>query len=88
MPRARRVISPSILVRRAALTNGVFGSSRVWRAVAIVVFGWRFLSRFVGRDEEVLTIDRLAPGESLTVRTIRPESRRDRRRRARAATGS
>jgi hypothetical protein len=88
MPRRSRLISPSILVRRAALTNGVLGRSRVWRFVAVVLFGWRFLSRFLVRQEEVLTIDRLAPGESITVRTIRPDRRRDRRRRSRAVSGS
>jgi hypothetical protein len=80
MPRRPRLLSPAILIRRTALTKGVLGPSRLWRFVAIVVFGWRFLNRFFGREEETLTIDRLAPGESLTVRTVRPPTRREKRR--------
>ena len=44
-----RALSPSVLIRRRALQRGVFGSSPMWRAVAVVVFGRRFLKRVFGK---------------------------------------
>ena len=82
-----RPVPVGYLIRRAALYRGVFGSSRGWRAVAVVVFGGRFLLRTLGRSEEVVSLERLRPGQSVTITAIRPETRRDRRRARSAGSG-
>jgi hypothetical protein len=75
----RRIWSPAFFVRSRAIAKGVLGGDRFWRGVAAVVFGASFLRRTFGRTMEVLTIERLRPGESVLVRTIAPMTRRDRR---------
>jgi hypothetical protein len=80
----RRPWSPSLLVRRRALTQGVLGNDRLWRAIAAVMFGASFLKRTLGRTEEIVTVERLRPGQTIVLRAIPYVSRRARRRAARA----
>jgi hypothetical protein len=80
----RRFWSPFILVRRRALTRGVLGNSPLWRVVAVVVFGKSLLKRLVGGGEEIVTVERMRPGETMVLRTIPPVARRARRRAARS----
>jgi hypothetical protein len=77
--RRRRFWSPRSVVSQRAVTRGVLGGDRLWRGVAAVMLGSSFLKRTFGRTEEVLTVERLRPGESVLVRTIAPTSRRERR---------
>ena len=82
---SRRPLSTfGILVRRRALMEGVFGNDRAWRVVAAVLFGRSLMKKLFGRTTEVLTIERLAPGQGMVLRTIPYVSRRARRRAARA----
>ena len=82
----RRFLSPALIVRRNAFTKGVLGNEGLWRAVAVVVVGRSLLKRFLGRTEEIVTVERLAPGQSMLLRTIAPPSRRERRRARGAAS--
>ena len=87
MPTRMRGTIPTIglILRRRAVLDGIFRGHRGWRAVAVVVFGARFLRRALGRNPQLLTIDRLLPGQTMVVRAIAPTSRRGRRRAARRA---
>ncbi len=80
----RRFWSPFLLVRRRALTRGVLGNDTFWRAVAVVVFGKSLLKRAFKGSEEIVTTERLEPGQVMVLRTIPPVSRRARRRATRA----
>jgi hypothetical protein len=75
----RRAYSPGLLIRRQALTRGVFGNDTFWRAIAVVVFGRSLLKKLFGRTEEIVTTERLDIGQAMIVRPVPPTSRRDRR---------
>lgn len=86
MPLVPHAYRPSVVIRRKALRLGVFGASKLWKAVAVVVFGKTTMKKFFGRNEEVVQVARLKGGGRLMqVETIKPLTRRDRRRARRAA---
>jgi hypothetical protein len=67
--------SPSAALRRRSLNRGVFGGSRVWTAVAVLVWGVRLLRWAVGRREVVVAREQLHPGDRITIRAL-PRDRR------------
>ena len=79
MPTRRRALSPSVLIRRRALQRGVFGSSQLWRAVAVVLFGGRFLKKVFGKNPDYLGTEKLRAGQLLQIEAIAPPTRRERR---------
>lgn len=81
MPRRvrTRLFSPALLIRNNALRQGVLGPSRAWRAVAVLVFGRQFLKRTFGRRPEIVSVERLLPGQTVSVTAIRPVTRRQQR---------
>lgn len=79
-------------VKRNAIRKGVFGSSTGWKAVAVVAFGGSLLRRLASKQADVLTVDKLEPGQSILVSTFpaptraqRKATKRDRRRSRRPA---
>ena len=76
----RSALSPMAFARAAALSKGVLGSHRGWRAFAVVYFGFRGLRRLFGRTPEVVTVEELAPGQRMHISAI-PQAKRSRRRR-------
>jgi hypothetical protein len=83
LPRALR---PAVIIRNKALYQGILGPSRVWRVIAVWVFGKRFLKRFFGKTPEVLDVSAFGPGHVLTVETTKPITRRRRKQLAKAGT--
>jgi hypothetical protein len=81
-----RLLRPSVIIRRKAVYQGFLGTSRVWRAVGVVVFGKSTIKKFFGKRPELLDVSRLGPGRTMQIATIAPTSRRRRRRRARRAS--
>lgn len=79
MATRRRALSPSALIRSRAIHRGILGSSPLWRAVALVVFGRRFLKRFLGRNAEDLGTEKLEAGQFVRIEAIAPPTRRERR---------
>jgi hypothetical protein len=79
MATRRRALSPSVLIQRRALQRGVFGSNPLWRAVAVVVFGSRFLRKVFGKNPEFLGTEKLKAGQLLQIEAIAPPTRRERR---------
>ena len=75
-----RLLAPSVLLRRNALYKGLLGGSRGWLAVGAVMWGGGFLKRALGKQTEVLTIEKLAPGQGLRIDTFKPDTRRAARR--------
>jgi hypothetical protein len=74
-----RLLRPSALLRRNALYRGLLGGSRGWLAVGALIWGRRALQKAMGKEEQVLTIEKLEPGQGLRIDTIPPDTRRHRR---------
>lgn len=70
---------PLALLKRNALRKGVFGPSTGWKAVAVVAFGGPLLRRLGSKQADVLTIEKLKPGESVTVSTFPALTRTERK---------
>jgi hypothetical protein len=79
MATRRRALSPSALIRSRAIHRGILGSSPLWRAVAVVVFGRRFLKRILGKNAEDLGTEKLEAGQFVRIEAIAPPTRRERR---------
>jgi hypothetical protein len=82
--RGRRVgvFSPALYLRTSAVRRGVLGNDRFWRFVAAVIFGRQLLRKVLGREPQLLSVERLDPGQSVHIAAIPPPaSRRGRRRR-------
>jgi hypothetical protein len=75
----RTALSPYVLIRRRALQRGVFGSSAIWRAIAVVMFGGQFLKRVFGKNPEYLGTERLRAGQFVRIEAIAPPTRHERR---------
>lgn len=84
MPNKTNAFSPKTFLRHNALHKGVLGGRRGWLLVGVFMWGPRLLRRVFGRTEEVLTTERLAPGETVTITTLRPPTRAERKAAARA----
>ena len=68
--------------------RGIRGGSRAWTLLWATLVTGRLLHKRLGRTAEVLTTERLAPGQTLVVRSLGPRpTRRQRRRARRAAAG-
>ena len=49
------------------LRRGLAGGNRPWLYIGLVAGGLRYAAALLRRDEEVLTTERLAPGQSVVV---------------------
>ena len=57
---------------RHGFRRGVVGGSQVWLAVGAVALGARLLKRMAGPGKPVVVTERLAPGQTLVIRHLRP----------------
>jgi hypothetical protein len=57
-------------LRARSLRRGFFGGSRGWFAVGVVVWGARLMRRLVGRRPEVVAVEKVDPGRSVTVSSV------------------
>jgi hypothetical protein len=85
MPLLPYAYRPSVIIRSKALRKGLFGSSVAWKLVAGVVFGRSTLKKIFGRNVEVLDSVALKGGRLMQIETIKPPTRRQRRRARKAA---
>ena len=85
MARKPSLLSPTVLLRRNALYKGVFGGSKGWMAVGAVLWGPKLFKRFLGKNEEIITTEKLVAGQWLQLEAISPPSRRQRKATKRAA---
>jgi len=70
--------SPSMLVVRRAMTQGLFGDSRMWKLIAFAIIGRRMLRRIMGSEPRTVAVERILPGETVIMRGVagRPPKRR------------
>jgi hypothetical protein len=62
--------------RRRGVQEGFVNGRTVWQAIAIVLYGRRFLATALRKKPEVVAVERLAPGEFLSIRAIDPRAER------------
>jgi len=72
-PIARRfpLLSPGLLLRRKAIGQGIFGDSRMWQVIGVIVFGRTVLRKIMRSDGETVAVERLNPGERIIVTGVR-----------------
>jgi len=74
------MMRPTMVIRAQAFRKCLFGSSRIWRAVAFAIIGKRVVKRYFGREPEIIEVATLKGGNHvMEIRTFKPESRRARR---------
>ena len=59
--------------------QGVLGGSKGWLTVFAVMWGTKKVKTTFGKSEEVAATEVLKPGEFVTIRTITPPTRRERK---------
>jgi hypothetical protein len=74
------LLSPFAMARRNAVYKGIFDGDRKWLVLGGIAWGGRFLKKQLGKNEELVTIERLEPGEGVVLRTIPTVKRRERKR--------
>ena len=62
---AAALLRPSIIIRRQALTKGVFGGNKTWMVIAVFAYSPRLLRRVFGRTETVVAREPLRSGQVL-----------------------
>ncbi|MEO6653786.1 MAG: hypothetical protein ABIP17_14140 [Ilumatobacteraceae bacterium] len=75
-----RIFRPKFIIRRKALSAGIFGQSTFWKVVAVWVFGKTTLKKFFGKNTEVIDVSRLGGGRYMQLATAKPVNRRERKR--------
>lgn len=79
------LLSPTALLRRSALYKGLLGGSRGWLAVGAFLWGPKLLKKLFGKNEQILTTEKLVAGQYLSLQAIPPPTRKQRKAAKRAA---
>ena len=80
MARTRRpsLLSPFALARRNGIYKGLLGGDRSWLVIGGIFWGGRFLRKSFGKVEQVITIEKLEPGQWMSLRAIPQDTRKQR----------
>jgi hypothetical protein len=62
--------SPSMLIVRKAMVEGIKGDNKLWRAVMFAIIARRVVRRLMGSDAQTVAIERIGPGETLLLRGV------------------
>lgn len=73
------LLSPAIIIRRNALQKGLLGGNRGWLAVFLALWMKGVLKKHTAKQSEVVAVERLTAGQFVSVRSIAPLTRRQRR---------
>ena len=71
-----RTMRPSFIIRRNARRKGIFGTSVLWKTVAVAVFGRDALKKAMGKQPDSLGTRTIGVGHVITVATSVPLTRR------------
>lgn len=72
-------LRPFAVLRRRAISEGLFGPSTGWKIVALLIFGGKKLQNSLGKREEVVATEKMEPGQVMILRTIPPLTRAERK---------
>jgi hypothetical protein len=64
---------PSMLIVRRAMVDGLFGRSRFWKAIAFLIIARRTVRKLMGSDPRLVAVEKIRPGETITLRGVRAE---------------
>jgi hypothetical protein len=53
------------------MRKGLFGDSRLWKAVGIVILARRGLKKMMDSEPRTLAVERIKPGETVILRGVR-----------------
>jgi hypothetical protein len=76
------------LIRTRATSKGLFGGSRGWMTVWALLTGKKFVGKYLGKDAQIVSLERLKPGESMTLSAIATPTRKERKSAVRSAKES
>jgi hypothetical protein len=79
-------LRPGLLIRRKALYSGIFGNSTFWKGIAFWVLGKSLIKKVAGKNLQVIDVSALGAGRLMTIQTIKPTTRRARRKLAKKGT--
>ena len=74
-----RLLRPSVIIRRNATYKGLLGGHKGWLAVGVVLWSKSFVKKTFGKQEEILTTEKLKKGQFLRIDAVAPPTRRQRR---------
>jgi hypothetical protein len=75
----RRGFSPSGFLAQQGLRRGLLGGNRAWLGTYLAYKGAVAVKRGLTRREQLLAIDKLKPGQRITIRTIPVKSGKERK---------
>jgi hypothetical protein len=64
----------ALRTRRRSVQEGFINGRTVWQTIAIVLYGRRILASVLRKKPDVVAVERLAPGQFLSIRTIDPRA--------------
>ena len=70
-------LRPSVIIRRKAIRQGILGPSRMWKAVAVWVFGKKTLKKFFGKNPEVITTEKVGSNSFVNVINAKPMTKKE-----------
>ncbi len=73
------MLSPFALARHNAIYKGVLGGDRKWMYIGGAVWGVRSLRKALGKNEQIVALEKMEPGQWMSLRTIPPTTRKQRR---------
>ena len=73
------MLSPFALARHNAIYKGVLGGDRKWMYIGGAVWGVRSLRKALTKNEQIVALEKMEPGQWMSLRTIPPTTRRQRR---------
>src|SRR5688500_15722445 len=73
------MLSPFAVARRNAIYKGVLGGDRKWMIIGGTVWGVRLLRKSLGKSEQFVTLEKLEPGQWMSLRAIPPTTRKQRK---------
>jgi hypothetical protein len=62
--------SPSIIIVRRAMVDGLLGRSRFWKAIAFAVIARRTMRKLMGSDPHTVALEKIRPGETVILRGV------------------
>lgn len=71
MARRRGYLAPSALIFRKSMRDGIFGDSRVWKAIGLAILLRRGFRKIMGNDARTVAIEQIKPGETVVLRGVR-----------------
>lgn len=69
-------------LRTRGIKDGIFAGRRGWMAIGLVMWSGRLLKRLMARSSEPVAVEKLEPGQSITISALAPQEAPRRRRRS------